>query len=591
MTCKNPCCSSLSLPLSSKPSPYAHLLHQAVNRNPAACDDQAIRSSIRDFIGALESELGTCDEQISYVETILSSLRAQRDKIADSIREHRAVVGAVHDIPTEILLKIFDYYLDDCNGCDASIYGGRSGPGTLADVCKRWKEVAEATPSLWANLTLPSAWSWLFDRRSLVKRAIRCSASNLLTLSIDLTNKFYGKANPLPLLSSQSARWRALHMTTTDSGLQQMRSLTQLDELQEVWLSLTGKPNRTADIARALRIFNHASIPKVHLLRIDSETIEPENAQEDYGGSETFFLRFDPLQSPNFPFASLTHVDIQASFGDSGGLMALLALCTNIQDLNLIKSAEQVDDEHSTNHIVLNCLTTLVVDEMDWVLPCITCPRIHNMTVTAAASDHILQFLRNNQNIDLDSATFTAVNTHPDHGHDWMEILRLLPTVRSLTFEFLLGTSTAMDAVDSDHVPSRVFNTLSGRADACSLLKELNVIFVPGNYDLDTRPPFNLDGNGLDSVLQSRKTTLSKVSVCCEGWADDSWEQVIMISALREEAVRSSLYEMLAGLRDQVEVVFMSTVSAGLGLPDIEDDYFEIPTELKPSSEEEISEE
>jgi hypothetical protein len=126
--------------------------------NPNHCAIELEDQSINTIITERQQQLYTVFHEISDLETIIDgiqNLRQQlvekKNKIIESIHSHERLRSALWRLPTEILSHIFisclpeDKYLSPAS---------RLAPILLTRICRRWREVAAGTPSLWCRLRL-----------------------------------------------------------------------------------------------------------------------------------------------------------------------------------------------------------------------------------------------------------------------------------------------------------------------------------------------------------------------------------------------------------------------------------------------------
>ncbi|KAE9397259.1 hypothetical protein BT96DRAFT_823573, partial [Gymnopus androsaceus JB14] len=97
-----------------------------------------------------EIELSRLETEIDRVQTLLSGLLSEKQKLKDYVEAHRALASPVRQIPPETLAEIFVECLPT-----APSYPVRSlaeAPLILTIICRDWRRVALTTPRLWASL-------------------------------------------------------------------------------------------------------------------------------------------------------------------------------------------------------------------------------------------------------------------------------------------------------------------------------------------------------------------------------------------------------------------------------------------------------
>ncbi|KAF7367528.1 F-box domain-containing protein [Mycena sanguinolenta] len=105
------------------------------------------------MLGALaadRSRVADLDVEILVLEQALSALRVQRTQAQDRLDAYKYPVLT---FPNEITAEIFTHFLPNYPYCPTLI-GGYS-PTLLTQVCRKWREIALQTPTLWRAISLP----------------------------------------------------------------------------------------------------------------------------------------------------------------------------------------------------------------------------------------------------------------------------------------------------------------------------------------------------------------------------------------------------------------------------------------------------
>ncbi|KAJ7707329.1 hypothetical protein B0H17DRAFT_1000412, partial [Mycena rosella] len=127
-------CGSLALArLDVPPPPYPE---------PFFSNIEPLESEIPTFRGALEDmerKIGAIDEEIER-------LRTRRTKFVEFATVQKAVFSPLRRLPSEILSEIFLWCLEDETWLP---HIWRVQPWSISKVCRRWRETALSTPSLW----------------------------------------------------------------------------------------------------------------------------------------------------------------------------------------------------------------------------------------------------------------------------------------------------------------------------------------------------------------------------------------------------------------------------------------------------------
>ncbi|KAJ8582540.1 hypothetical protein M405DRAFT_750112, partial [Rhizopogon salebrosus TDB-379] len=92
-------------------------------------------------------------EELQRTKSIMDSLRAEievqqemRRTLESRILANEVRISPASYLPTEILQCIFKACLRSRDYVEPNI---RSAPLLLCQICRRWRDVAEATPELW----------------------------------------------------------------------------------------------------------------------------------------------------------------------------------------------------------------------------------------------------------------------------------------------------------------------------------------------------------------------------------------------------------------------------------------------------------
>ncbi|KAG1747955.1 uncharacterized protein EDB91DRAFT_51716 [Suillus paluster] len=138
-------------------------------------------------------------DEISGLETVMHSidnLRQQlvekKDKITQSMNLHKRLVSTLWRLPTEVLSQIFHHCLPTIPAFnEIQLPSQLEAPVMLTAVCRRWREVAVDTPSLWCKIHVPIVsrdhWegqafcchSWLKRSRGLpLSLSLKCDADD-----------------------------------------------------------------------------------------------------------------------------------------------------------------------------------------------------------------------------------------------------------------------------------------------------------------------------------------------------------------------------------------------------------------------------
>ncbi|KAJ7879020.1 hypothetical protein B0H14DRAFT_1622197 [Mycena olivaceomarginata] len=182
----------------STPTPMDHLLHS--NAPPNSIEAGLTTS----YIGELESQIVLLDEA-------LASLQLRSVDLVQSVKTHKPILSPIRRIPPEILGEIFalvvrkTFYFGDISEVAPPVT--QHAPWLFTRICRRWSDVALATPALWSMIFLD------FDRaggRGAVRLTNTClQRSANMPLTIKIFQEVASQTSHLLLAAalSSSERW------------------------------------------------------------------------------------------------------------------------------------------------------------------------------------------------------------------------------------------------------------------------------------------------------------------------------------------------------------------------------------------------
>ncbi|KAJ3509869.1 hypothetical protein NLJ89_g4989 [Agrocybe chaxingu] len=139
----NPSTDTLVIPPPPDISPILTLL---ISNDPPEPQEEAIAHQI---IETSTKRILECDELIKVLDTPtgqlnegLASVKSRRAEYVSYIRLHKNVVGIIRRVPSDILLEIFFEIVRN---------GWRHDIWSVLEVCRRWRDIALDTPTLWST--------------------------------------------------------------------------------------------------------------------------------------------------------------------------------------------------------------------------------------------------------------------------------------------------------------------------------------------------------------------------------------------------------------------------------------------------------
>ncbi|KAJ7077063.1 hypothetical protein C8R43DRAFT_1143573 [Mycena crocata] len=126
---------------------------------------------------ALDAEVATLEPSIAEQAAALARTTALMDAKVDQLRELRSISPLLL-LPNELLGCIFEWHFDLA---DRPIKAALC----VAQVCRRWRDAAPATPRLWEKLRIPGDGWVLKDFEGLLRRMIS-SSGRIASLNLTL---------------------------------------------------------------------------------------------------------------------------------------------------------------------------------------------------------------------------------------------------------------------------------------------------------------------------------------------------------------------------------------------------------------------
>ncbi|KAJ7113356.1 hypothetical protein C8R43DRAFT_942725 [Mycena crocata] len=145
----------------------------AANEEPTAHQRQLVRQEMLE----LDAEVATLEASIAEQTAALARITALMDAKVDHLRQLRSILSPLLSLPNELLGELFECV---CDLADRPMEAALR----VAQVCKRWRATALATPRIWENLRIPG-YGWVCkDAEGLLRRTISSSVSRQLHLTV-----------------------------------------------------------------------------------------------------------------------------------------------------------------------------------------------------------------------------------------------------------------------------------------------------------------------------------------------------------------------------------------------------------------------
>ncbi|KAG2057409.1 hypothetical protein BDR06DRAFT_1005049 [Suillus hirtellus] len=120
-------------------------------------NDQSIHAIISERqrqLDAVLHEISGLQSVMDGIKNIHRQLLKKKDRIRHSMILHKGLTSRLWRLPTEVLSQIFHHCLPDHCFPESNRPSALEAPVLLTGVCRRWREVAVNTPSLWCNVSV-----------------------------------------------------------------------------------------------------------------------------------------------------------------------------------------------------------------------------------------------------------------------------------------------------------------------------------------------------------------------------------------------------------------------------------------------------
>ncbi|CAA7269501.1 unnamed protein product [Cyclocybe aegerita] len=205
--------------------------------------------------------LRSLEDEIDKINQILKNLCQQHASLSEEINTVRTIIAPIRRIPTDILIEIFHR----CLPTEHNVWmNKRQCPLLLTHVCRNWRKVTIATPSLWASVhilipELPVDYRYgpyvITEHKGQVaeaveRRAIRVqewlTKSGACPLSISLSEDDVGDFprpdSIIPVFISSSSRWKNLVVVAPPDRLSRLAAVSDVPLLESLTLVQESAP-------------------------------------------------------------------------------------------------------------------------------------------------------------------------------------------------------------------------------------------------------------------------------------------------------------------------------------------------------------
>ncbi|KAG1860423.1 hypothetical protein C8R48DRAFT_245273 [Suillus tomentosus] len=136
-------------------TPYSQTTSPNSNHCAIELNDQSISAIIthrQQQLDATLHDISSLETVIDKINNLHRQLTEQKEKLISSITLHKRLISPIWHLPTEVLSHIFVHCLPEDKYLSPA---SKLAPVLLTRICRRWREVAVGTPSLWDRLDVP----------------------------------------------------------------------------------------------------------------------------------------------------------------------------------------------------------------------------------------------------------------------------------------------------------------------------------------------------------------------------------------------------------------------------------------------------
>ncbi|KAJ7874462.1 hypothetical protein B0H13DRAFT_2057633 [Mycena leptocephala] len=352
--------------------------------------------------------------RLEELNKLIDALLSERQKIADELG---SIVYPVLTLPNEITSFIFTLSLPE-----RTKPTGDNAPLLLTQVCRSWRAIAFATPSLWQSITLHGSWGSHIKSGKLLDIWLRNSATLPLFLSFGGNDAITQSLIDSSL--SHHLRWREIELS----------SRTDI-ETADVEFPILRKVTLMVSETSTGHIFRIQNAPMLHEAFIRTLTDEDPGVQ--------------------LPWAQLTKL-IFETFGSPPICLRILRQCSDLLlHLTYRSFAPFTLPIFYHTQLTLNNLNSLEIEFIgSSIVPHLTLPRLRELTLSGTIASAIEPF---RALFSRSCCSLQRLSIIVDHDKTKPESLllffQLVPTVVTLTLELRnLALHQAIDVLFSTGV-------------------------------------------------------------------------------------------------------------------------------------------
>lgn len=128
-------------------TPMESLFSDKLNSNYVPSDDEV--AAIKELLVEPDQKLQDITGEIEEVKAQLDKLLKEREDLNEQLKAHKALLSPARRLPPDVVQKIFLH----CLPTDRNpVMSSKEAPVLLGRICSQWRDIALATPKLWAAI-------------------------------------------------------------------------------------------------------------------------------------------------------------------------------------------------------------------------------------------------------------------------------------------------------------------------------------------------------------------------------------------------------------------------------------------------------
>lgn len=356
--------------LCDKPSPYSHL----IGKTSYLLEDSLGRQELKAHTAILKQELQNSRDRVTSIRAQLESAEADAASILAAVNDHTSICPPVHDMPPEILTRIFSFTI----GKRFSIYKAEEGPWLFGKVCSRWRAISRSSPYLWSSFSLYIQQDLVIKDSTRIVRRLEAVLEHSKPASLYIWMNTFCPTKLIRALEPHASRLFSLQLGGGIRHLEHCLTMVDFPNLKHLTLDLgelpkTGGSRTYMDLSKCA--------PKLTDLKLWL-TRDPDAVL--------------PAKALILPYNQITHLDIH-QLSNVVRILDILPLCTQLlwyQDTTPYSFNEQ-----SAQPITLPYLRKLVCRGL-FLIPILLCPSLNSLdfcgvfAFTEASCATIKEFFR-----------------------------------------------------------------------------------------------------------------------------------------------------------------------------------------------------